>query len=101
MFSRGAFLTCALTLEVLAILGGPIQHAFARDYWSMSCSDLWLSRNAIFARNGYCFKTERAIGVFGNDGCRFYLDRAVPMSPVEREEVEFLRSIEQHKGCQR
>ena len=39
--------------------------ANATDYSSMSCYDLWYARNAIFADEGYCFKTQRAINVFG------------------------------------
>lgn len=29
------------------------------------CYRLWYRRNAIYARNGYCFRTARAIAVFG------------------------------------
>jgi hypothetical protein len=32
---------------------------------SMSCDELWHERNAIYARNGYCFKTAKAIAAFG------------------------------------
>jgi hypothetical protein len=66
---------------------------------SMSCGELWNRRNEIFARNGYCFKTDRAIRVFGNQGCRFYEEGDVPMSRAEREEVEILRAIERRRGC--
>jgi hypothetical protein len=40
--------------------------AFAQE--GMSCGELWYARNAIYARNGYCFQTERAISTFGR-GC--------------------------------
>ena len=65
-----------------------------------SCGDLWYQRNAIYARNGYCFKTDRAIRVFGNQGCRFDNEADVPMSRAEREEVERIRAAERRKGCQ-
>ncbi len=92
-------------LLVIATAGilfdGAISIAAAQDdLSSMSCGDLWYRRNAIFARNGYCFKTERAIRVFGNQGCRFYVESDVPMSRAEREEVEFIRAIERRKGCE-
>ncbi len=67
---------------------------------ALSCGDLWYRRNEIFARNSYCFKTDRAIRVFGNQGCRFYVEGDVPMSRAEREEVEIIRVIERRKGCE-
>ncbi len=79
---------------------GTLSSAGAQDgLSSMSCGDLWYRRNAIFARNGYCFKTDRAVRVFGNEGCRFYVESDVPMSRAEREEVEFIRAIERRRGC--
>ncbi len=66
---------------------------------ALSCGDLWHRRNSIYARNGYCFKTERGIRVFGNKNCRFNNDELVPLSDAEREEVRTIRDIEQQKGC--
>jgi hypothetical protein len=34
--------------------------AMAQDAADMSCDELWYARNAIYARNGYCFQTPRA-----------------------------------------
>ena len=92
-------------LLLIAALGsafdGAVSTAAAQEeLGSMSCGDLWYRRNAIFARNGYCFKTDRAIRVFGNQGCRFYVEGDVPMSRAEREEVEVIRVIERRKGCE-
>lgn len=90
----------ALTLIAVAwtFLDGAISSAAAQDELSvMSCGDLWYRRNAIFARNGFCFKTDRAIRVFGNNGCRFYVESDVPMFRAEREEVEIIRAIERRK----
>jgi len=36
-----------------------------QSYRCMSCDRLWYERNAIFARKGYCFRTRRAVRVFG------------------------------------
>ena len=33
--------------------------------WAQSCEQLWHARNSIFAAAGHCFKTPRAIAVFG------------------------------------
>jgi hypothetical protein len=97
------FMFRPLAILILAAVAatslGAVSSAFAQDYWSMSCGDLWYARNAIYARNGYCFKTERAIRVFGNAGCRFEVEADVPMSRTEREEVETIRSVESRKGC--
>ncbi len=83
-----------------ALFDGALSRVAAQDdLSSMSCGDLWNRRNEIFARNGYCFKTDRAIRVFGNQGCRFYVEGDVPMSRAEREEVEFIRAIERRRGC--
>jgi YARHG domain len=96
--SRG-FKAWILVLTLLTSLDASVSQIAAQDYWSLSCGDLWYRRNAIYYRNGYCFKTDRAIGVFGNGNCRFYVEGDVPMSQAERHEVEIIRSIEQRKGC--
>jgi hypothetical protein len=45
-----------------------VQPVFAQDASEMGCDELWSARNQIYARNGYCFQTDRAISVFGR-GC--------------------------------
>ena len=91
----------ALVAAAGACFDGQFAPAAAHDgLSSMSCGDLWYRRNEIFARNGYCFKTDRAIRVFGNQGCRFYVEADVPMSRAEREEVEVIRAIERSKRCE-
>jgi hypothetical protein len=59
-------LAALLGLATVSVTG--LQPAFAQDAESMSCDDLWYARNQIYARNGYCFQTDRAISVFGR-GC--------------------------------
>jgi len=87
----------AAAITATSLLSAPA--AFAQDYWSQSCGDLWYRRNAIYAANGYCFKTDRALRVFGNANCRFYVEADVPLSRAEREEIEIIRSVEARKGC--
>ncbi len=94
------FQTCLPGLMLLLSLNGVFSPASAQDYWSLSCGDLWYHRNAIYARNGYCFKTDRAIRVFGNGNCRFEVESDVPMSQGERRELEEIRFVERRKGCQ-
>ena len=67
----------------------------AKTYAEMDCSQLWYSRNALFAEEGYCFKTRDAIRVFGRV-CRPPYGR---LGKEEIEEVKLIRSWERRKGC--
>ena len=101
MFIFRALGALSLIAAVGVLFDGALSSAAAQEELSsMSCGDLWYRRNEIFARNGYCFKTDRAIRVFGNQGCRFYVESDVPMSRAEREEVEVIRAIERSKRCE-
>ncbi len=51
---------------------------------ALSCGDLWVARNEIYARNGYCFKTRRGRNYFGNAGC--YTSNP-PLNRIERANV--------------
>ena len=100
MFNFRALGALSVIVAAGVLSDGILSYAAAQDdLSSMSCGDLWYRRNAIFARNGYCFKTERAIRVFGNEGCRFEVESDVPMSRADREEVEIIRAIERRRGC--
>lgn len=52
----------ALTPVMSGILAAGLvpSAAVQEDPAGMSCNALWSERNSIYARNGYCFKTERA-----------------------------------------
>lgn len=69
--------------------------ASAQSYSQMTCSELWYARNSIFAEKGYCFKSRRAIGVFG--------PRCYPpygrLNQWERRQVNIIESWEYRKGC--
>ncbi|WP_333824037.1 YARHG domain-containing protein [Pinisolibacter sp.] len=77
-----------------------------RDYFSYrdlvsgpNCEFLWQMRNSIYQENGYCFKTARGIATFGNDGCRYTSDGAVPMNRIERANVSAIKRAESALGC--
>lgn len=61
-------------MAVVVAIGPTSTASLARDdgktsvdyYSTLSCAQLWHERNSILARHGYCFKSERAIAVFGN-----------------------------------
>lgn len=42
----------------------------AADLAQLDCDRLWIARNELFARNGYCFGSERGQRLFGTAGCR-------------------------------
>ena len=62
-----------------------------------ACESLWHQRNAIYARNGYCFQTARARSVFG-PGC---FPPYGELSPGERRRVNQLQAEENALGCPR
>ena len=67
------------------------------DYlWDLSCQELWVERNSIYAQHGYCFRTRRAIRYFGNEGC---WTRNPRLSRAEHRLVAAIRRVERAKGC--
>jgi hypothetical protein len=90
-----------LVLAVLAIglastlAPGAVAPARAEDPAYMSCGELWHARNRIYARNGYCFKTPRAIAVFG-EGCFPPFGR---LRGWEKDRVDEIQMWEARKGC--
>ncbi|PPQ36198.1 YARHG domain-containing protein [Rhodoblastus acidophilus] len=69
--------------------------AQAPDPAYMSCGELWHARNKIYARNGYCFKSARAIAVFG-EGC---FPPYGQLGGWEKDRVDELQMWEARKGC--
>jgi len=86
-------LICALGAG--GIVAGPPTPAAAQNAAYLSCGELWRARNAIYARNGYCFKTPDAIAVFG-EGCFPPYKR---LSGWEKNRVNQLQMWERRKGC--
>ena len=92
-FGRLTSRVAAATLAGALIMFSGV--AMAQSYRSMSCSQLWYARNAIYADAGYCFQTARAIRAFGHACFPPYghLTRA------EQRRVDLIRSWERRKGC--
>ena len=84
--------TAALSLVLLL---GLAQQALAQDASRMSCEELWMARNQIYANNGYCFQTQRARAIFG-PGC---IPPFGKLAPEEAREVSALQSWERRRGC--
>lgn len=84
-----------VALMAAAVSLTAISAASAQSPRSMSCEDLWYARNSIYAEAGYCFKTRRAISVFGRR-CHPPFGR---LGGYERRRVEEIQSWEARKGC--
>ncbi|TDR93998.1 YARHG domain-containing protein [Enterovirga rhinocerotis] len=62
-----------------------------------ACESLWHQRNAIYARNGFCFRSERARAVFG-PGC---FPPYGELSRGEKRRVAAMQAEEDALGCPR
>ncbi len=64
------------------------------------CGDLWLKRNAIWDRRGYCFATGRGRATFDNSDCSRSLEEArAAMTDDERRAVARFVRLEEALGC--
>jgi hypothetical protein len=66
---------------------------------AQSCQDLWVERNGYYKDAGYCFKTGRAISYFGNAGCMYDDQAAVPLPRHIRSRIEEIKWLERSRGC--
>jgi hypothetical protein len=82
----------ATTLTLAAIV-------MAGSAFAQTCDQLWVERNQYYKNHGYCFKTQRAIGYFGNGGCFIQDDNAVPFTPAERGRIDQIVQQERAMGC--
>src|SRR5262245_43872244 len=66
---------------------------------TQSCDQLWVARNSIYKMHRYCFRTQRAIDYFGNEGCIFQNEDDVPLTSAERAQIAQYRAQERAMGC--
>lgn len=59
------------------------------------CEGLWRARNAVFARNGYCFESPKAQAVFGK-GCFAPYGK---LTPADEAIVATIKSLERDGNC--
>lgn len=90
-FVRRLVITAALALS-----GSTLTVSYAG---AQSCESLWVERNTIYKEAGYCFKTPRAIAYFGNAGCTYDSEAAVPLTPYQRARIDEIVRIERRWGC--
>ena len=66
---------------------------------TLNCDQLWRQRNEIFKAAGYCFRTPRAISLFGNAGCKYDSQSDVPLSDRDRQFINLVQQVERMKRC--
>jgi hypothetical protein len=87
---------CLIAAITTGLLGfGLTSPAQAQDASTMSCGELWHARNAIYARRGHCFDTDRGRAAFG-PGC---FPPFGQLSGYEKGRVNELQSWERRRGC--
>ncbi|WP_159730639.1 YARHG domain-containing protein [Methylosinus sp. Ce-a6] len=74
---------------------GALEPAGAQPARGLSCGRLWYQRNAIYARAGHCFNTERGRATFG-EGCFSPYGR---LSGAESRQVQRIQRLERMNGC--
>lgn len=82
-----------LTLTNISAIAGDVQGD------AYGCNELWSLRNQIFKANGYCFKSPKAIKLFGNAGCKFDAETAVPLSDQDRQTLIAIKKSERRQSC--
>jgi len=87
-------------LTLIGLIGGAISFAASSVPANAGiCEDLWVQRNSVYKAYGYCFKTQRAISYFGNSGCIYDSEGAIPMSGADRATVLDIKHREKAQGC--
>jgi len=67
------------------------------DVEMLDCDELWIARNEIFDRNGYCFRSARGEDYFDNSDCTS--DSQDILSSLEWENVRLIQSVERDQQC--
>jgi len=98
MFLSLAAAACLFSAPAMADIfpGSSGRYLSNGELSSLSCSDLWVARNEIYARNGYCFKTRRGRNYFGNAGC--YTSNP-PLNRIERANIARIKRWERRCGA--
>lgn len=82
---------------ISAALLASVAAASAQD----QCDRLWLERNQFYKDAGYCFATAAGRRAFGNAGCIYTDQNAVPLSNYARSRIARIVRAERALGCRR
>jgi len=86
-------------LSILILSPAQLAPAAPTNLTAMNCAQLWYQRNSIFKAAGYCFRTPRGIGAFGNAGCVYNNLADTPLSDQNRQAINAIQQVERTKGC--
>jgi YARHG domain len=95
---KASFVTALAALATSLALAIPVSAGDIQGD-AYDCKDLWLMRNQIYKTNGYCFRTAKAISIFGNAGCSFDSLSAVPVSDQDRRTIRDIKKSEARQQC--
>lgn len=96
-WAHSRWIACCTTAEDRS--GGASAGTTAQVSQGPTCDDLWHARNAIWARYGYCFTSERGKAAFGTTCSRDQAQVQAMMSSDDRAQVETLLGQEAGMGC--
>ncbi|MGH1587709.1 YARHG domain-containing protein [Methylobacterium phyllosphaerae] len=85
----------------LSLLSSALMLASVPYLSAQSCEEAYYQRNILYKNAGYCFKTPRAIQMFGNAGCRYDSVVEVPLSKQQRAAISEIQAFEQTHRCPR
>ncbi len=98
MRSWCSYLTAALAAAISAAalhVATPPSIAQPAELAQLSCDQLWLRRNDIFAQHGYCFTSPRGQAAFGKQCFPPY----GKLTAEAQQQVNVIAAVEQMKGC--
>ncbi|MEZ5924660.1 MAG: caspase family protein [Hyphomicrobiaceae bacterium] len=70
----------------------------ADELYGLSCDQLWVARNEIFDRRGYCFTSGKGQSYFDNSDCTGASQSI--LSKTEKANVSTIKDVEAAQGCQ-
>lgn len=86
--------------ENLGQTGCPWKETFPnKDLKKLACDNLWLVRNSMYDRHGYCFKTKKARETFDNSDCTVDDAADIDFNNHENANISRIVKIEKSKGC--
>lgn len=85
----------------LTALSAALIVAGASDLSAQSCEEAYYQRNILYKNAGYCFRSPRAIQMFGNAGCRYGSVDEVPLSKQQRAAISEIQAFELIHRCPR
>ena len=89
----------SLIIATLLLTATTLGANISASYAQVNCNTLYVERNSYYKQAGYCFKTARAISTFGNAGCRYNDQDAVPLSSGTRNRIAQIVRQEKNLGC--